>query len=455
MQDSSHNGFAIGRRSSRLLQVLVTLAVCLFATAPATAQTPEPSRLTQSGPPLADGLDKWLGTAYSQSQARNLDDYWNQVVPENGGKWGTVEGTRDQMNWAEADAAYNLAKANGWPFRYHVLVWGSQQPAWIAGLDSLEQRQEIEEWFNAVAERYPDIDYLEVVNEPLHQPPDASHSGNYIGALGGAGETGWDWVITAFEMARSIFPDSTKLVLNDYGILGSTSGAAQYRSLVQLLQERNLIDVIAMQAHAFSTRSGAPLQSVLDILAVTGLPLMITEMDVDGNPTQSPTVTEQQSDANQLADMQRIFPVLWNHDSVIGITFWGWRPGMWRTPQEAYLVRDSGAERPALVWLREYLESYRLPVEEDAVSPDGFLLTNYPNPFTGSTTIEFAIETPAIVRLTVHDMTGRTVETLVDEQMSPGRHRVTFDARGLAGGVYLYRLQAGSAATSRALIVTR
>jgi endo-1,4-beta-xylanase len=75
------------------------------------------------------------------------------------GKWGSVEGTRDNMNWGPLDAAYNLAKDNGWPFRFHVLVWGSQQPTWITSLSAEEQLEEIEEWFTLVAERYPDIDY--------------------------------------------------------------------------------------------------------------------------------------------------------------------------------------------------------------------------------------------------------------------------------------------------------
>lgn len=75
------------------------------------------------------------------------------------------------MNWSTLDAAYELARTNGFPFRFHVLVWGNQQPGWIEALSSEEQLEEIEEWFSLVAERYPEIDYLEVVNEPLHDPP--------------------------------------------------------------------------------------------------------------------------------------------------------------------------------------------------------------------------------------------------------------------------------------------
>src|SRR5207249_2730384 len=80
---------------------------------------PPPPPVVPPGPPTATGQPKFLGCARSNAQAVNFTAYWNQVTPENGGKWGSVEGQRDQMNWADLDAAYNLAKANGFPFRMH------------------------------------------------------------------------------------------------------------------------------------------------------------------------------------------------------------------------------------------------------------------------------------------------------------------------------------------------
>src|SRR5690606_17827018 len=147
--------------------------------------------------PIADGQDKWLGNVCCGSQLTDFTDYWNQVTPENAGKWGSVEGTRDNMNSGGLNSVYNLAKDNGFPFRFHVLVWGNQQPSWIESLDSAQQREEIEEWFQWVADNYPDLDYVEVVNEPLHDPPAGATNGNYIDALGGSGPVGskeeWAW----------------------------------------------------------------------------------------------------------------------------------------------------------------------------------------------------------------------------------------------------------------------
>ena len=174
------------------------------------------SGLTSAGQttqPIAFGQSKFLGCAYSTPQATDFSKYWNQLTPENASKWGSVEATRNVMNWSSLDAAYNLAKNNHIPFKLHTLVWGAQQPSWIGGLDSASQRKEIEEWFMALANRYDSVAYIDVVNEPMNNAPNGMTpwgasvpNVNYARALGGAGITGWDWVITAFRLARKYFP---------------------------------------------------------------------------------------------------------------------------------------------------------------------------------------------------------------------------------------------------------
>jgi endo-1,4-beta-xylanase len=310
---------------------------------------PPPPPFTPTGPPLATGKSKFLGGVYSVPQRTNFTAYWNQVTPENSGKWGSVESVRDVMNWTELDEAYNLAKTNGFPFRFHVLIWGNQQPAWIENLPPAEQLEEIKEWFAAVAERYPDIDFIEVVNEPTNDPPNQAGNGggNYLEALGGNGTTGWDWILTSFRLARQYFPPTTKLMLNDYNVENNPPNAQRYMTIINLLKAENLIDIVGMQGHAFSTRiPSADLKANLDFIASAGLPIQITELDIDG-PT----------DQVQLDDYKRIFPIFWEHPSVTGITLWGYRPGHWRTAQGAFLALDNGAEKPALVWLKGYVRN--------------------------------------------------------------------------------------------------
>jgi endo-1,4-beta-xylanase len=310
---------------------------------------PDPPPYTRTDPPIATGKDKYLGAAWSPGTASlNFANYWNQVTPENGGKWGTVEGTRDVMNWSQADESYALAKANGFVFKWHTLVWGNQQPNWIAALPPDEQIAEIEEWYAAIAERYPDIDQIDVVNEPLHAPP------SYINALGGPGTTGWDWVIKSFEMARHYFPHA-QLLINDYSITNDGNATTRYLQIIQLLKDRGLIDAIGDQVHAFSTTEPAPMpnhRANLDRLAATGLPIFGTEFDLDG------VLAGVINHEVQLANYQRVFPVFWEHPAVKGITIWGYVRGFhWRNAQGDWLLYPNGGERPALQWLIRYVQN--------------------------------------------------------------------------------------------------
>jgi len=76
--------------------------------------------------------------------------------------------------------------------------------------------------------------------------------------------------------------------------------------------------------------------------------------------------------------------------------------------------------------------------------PEGYhLKQNYPNPFNPLTTIEFAVEKAAHVKLDVINVMGQTVATVVNEQMNTGIYSVTFDAKYLPSGIYFYRISAG------------
>ncbi|MBX2992044.1 MAG: T9SS type A sorting domain-containing protein [Bacteroidetes bacterium] len=92
--------------------------------------------------------------------------------------------------------------------------------------------------------------------------------------------------------------------------------------------------------------------------------------------------------------------------------------------------------------------------------PDEFKLEqNYPNPFNPSTRIRFSVPASVgaghVVSLRVYDLLGREVTTLVNEVMQPGSHEVTWDAGGLASGVYFYRFQEGEFTQTKRLILLR
>lgn len=73
--------------------------------------------------------------------------------------------------------------------------------------------------------------------------------------------------------------------------------------------------------------------------------------------------------------------------------------------------------------------------------PDVFRLQqNYPNPFNPSTVVSFDLPAPSHVNLTVFNVLGQKVATLVDEPLATGTHDVTWDAAGNSSGVYFYRI---------------
>jgi hypothetical protein len=83
------------------------------------------------------------------------------------------------------------------------------------------------------------------------------------------------------------------------------------------------------------------------------------------------------------------------------------------------------------------------------------LYQNYPNPFKPETVIRFDLPEPASVELTVYDASGRRVATVLNGNRERGTHEVPFNARGLASGVYFYKLKVGSKTFSRKMILLR
>jgi endo-1,4-beta-xylanase len=303
---------------------------------------------------LAASKSKFVGNVISNGLVIRSDfkKYWNQVTAENAGKWGSIESSPGVYNWTQLDNIYNYALTNRFPYKHHTLIWGQQQPSFMSSLDSAQQYQEIENWMMNSGGRYLSAAFCDVVNEPLHAPP------AYKKALGGDGATGWDWVIKSFQLARQYWP-FTKLHINEYSVINDISANARYLQIIKLLKDRGLIDGIGVQGHYFEVDGGAAvatLQSNLDNLAATGLPIYITELDIN-----------QQDDNTQLQRYQTIFPVLYEHPGVKGITLWGYAQGeTWRP--YTHLVVSSLAERPAMQWLRTYLASPLRPV---LISPNG------------------------------------------------------------------------------------
>jgi hypothetical protein len=92
----------------------------------------------------------------------------------------------------------------------------------------------------------------------------------------------------------------------------------------------------------------------------------------------------------------------------------------------------------------------------DSQIPETFFLEqNFPNPFNPMTVISWQLAVSSTVKLSVLDLTGRQIAVLVNEIQPAGDHQIEFDASGLASGIYLYRLEAGSHSEIRKMILTK
>jgi hypothetical protein len=94
--------------------------------------------------------------------------------------------------------------------------------------------------------------------------------------------------------------------------------------------------------------------------------------------------------------------------------------------------------------------------KEPLVSPNGFRLEqNYPNPFNPVTVISYQLKVKSYLTITVCDLLGRKVATLVDQERSAGNYTVQWDASNLPGGVYFYRLYSSGFVETKKMVLMK
>ena len=80
---------------------------------------------------------------------------------------------------------------------------------------------------------------------------------------------------------------------------------------------------------------------------------------------------------------------------------------------------------------------------------------NYPNPFNPTTTFEYELPRTSFVKLSVFNLLGEEIRTLVNERQEVGRHQVRFGAENLSSGVYSYRIQTLNVTASRKMLLVK
>lgn len=328
-QASSGSGAALGGTS----------ASASGGESPATTISPTSGGSSVGGSAVA--LGKFVGNITTgngiDSGSLKYSKYWNQITPENAGKWGSVQSSpTSAFNWAALDTVYNYAKTNNILFKQHTFVWGSQQPS---GTPTLAQ---VEAWIKAFCTRYPDTKLIDVVNEP---PPHTTPS--YTANLG-AGETGsYPWITKAFKLARQYCPNAI-LILNDYNNIEWSNDQNNFIKIVKDIKAAGApIDAVGAQSHDLdhASISFSTVQTLLAKLnSDTGLPVYITELDLSYT-----------DDTAQLNAYKQYMPLLMEASYVKGITIWGWIYGStWSQASDSGLVRN-GTSRPAMKYLMDLL----------------------------------------------------------------------------------------------------
>jgi hypothetical protein len=92
---------------------------------------------------------------------------------------------------------------------------------------------------------------------------------------------------------------------------------------------------------------------------------------------------------------------------------------------------------------------------DNSIPTEFSLSQNYPNPFNPATTIRYALPSSANVKLSVFDLLGREIATLVNEEQSAGWKEVEWNASSLSSGIYFYKLEAGGFAEVKKLMLLK
>jgi endo-1,4-beta-xylanase len=264
---------------------------------------------------------RYFGAAVSANRlsetqyVNTLNTEFNSVTPENEMKWDALEPNRNQFNWTNADRIFNHARGRGMTVRGHTLVWHSQLPGWVGGLDTNNLRSAMTNHINQVMGHWRgQIHSWDVVNEAFEENGSRRQSA-FQQRLGNG------YIEEAFRAARAADPNA-KLCYNDYNTDGINAKSNAVLALVQDFKNRGVpIDCVGFQSH-FNAQSPVPsnYQQNLQRFAALGVDVQITELDIEGSGT---------AQANNYANVVRACLAV---TRCTGITVWGipdhysWRP---------------------------------------------------------------------------------------------------------------------------------
>ncbi|KAF5733209.1 Glycosyl hydrolase family 10 protein [Tripterygium wilfordii] len=230
------------------------------------------------------------------------------TVFENELKWYSIEKFQGQEDYSQADQMVRFAKDNNIAVRGHNIVWDDPkyQMGWVSSLSPSDLLQATQKRVNSVVSRYKgQFIGWDVVNENLHFNFFESKLGRSASRA-------------IFNLAHNI-DGATTFFMNEYNTIeesaDSQSSSAQYLQKLREIQiiGRNIKMGIGLEGH-FSTPNIPYMRSSIDTLAATGLPIWLTEIDIENSPQQA-------------SYLEMVLREGYSHPKVNGIVMWApWDP---------------------------------------------------------------------------------------------------------------------------------
>ncbi|KAH9317785.1 hypothetical protein KI387_019554, partial [Taxus chinensis] len=223
-----------------------------------------------------------LGSAISQDILGNqLYQAWfvkrfNVAVFENELKWYSTERQRGKLNYRVADQMLAWCSANGILVRGHNIFWEDPKylPSWVAKLDKEELQKAVNERIESLMTRYAgNFINWDVSNEMLH-------FSFYEDRLGSNASDGF------YQAAQEIDP-WTPMFMNDYNVIESCDDSeasvdAYIQRLIEIRASGRVMEGIGLESH-FDKPNIPFVRAALEKLSTLGLPIWLTEVDVNAN----------------------------------------------------------------------------------------------------------------------------------------------------------------------------
>ncbi|NBC10554.1 MAG: 1,4-beta-xylanase [Planctomycetes bacterium] len=286
-------GQCIDRGGLRFLFCFCLLGSCLMMTNIAAETSREAATTTLKdrfagkflvGTCVSTGLLR-EGVTDENPTRRLIARQFNALTPENCMKWGHLHPEPGRYDFAAADELVAFAERHGHAVFGHTLIWHNQTPDWVfedesgepIGREALIERMRAH--IHTVVGRYQGrIRAWDVVNEPLenkHDREELVRDSKWRQIIGD------DYLDLAHRFAHEADPDAT-LIVNDYGLPNDAKRARMVK-VVSGMRERGVpVHAIGLQGHWGAKQPSAEkLRTMLDELGAVGLPLHVTELDMN------------------------------------------------------------------------------------------------------------------------------------------------------------------------------